>query len=113
MQIESEMHGLQQEFDLFKREVGVDQMKNLLLESQQEYQKLYDVCVKECEKTSKFLELYKKERKMREDRENQLILMGDEQEMLKNQIRHLEDQLIRIRDQKDEDQVSLQETIFQ
>ena len=45
-------------------------MKLVLQESQQEYQKLYEICVAECDKKTKFNEMYKRERKMREEREN-------------------------------------------
>lgn len=45
-------------------------MRQLLNDSQTEYQKMYEVCVKECEKATKYLELYKKEKHMREERES-------------------------------------------
>jgi hypothetical protein len=66
-------------------------MKLVLSESQEEYQKLYDICVQECEKSSKLNDLYKKEKKIREERENQIVEQGEEAEMLRNQIRHLEE----------------------
>ncbi|CDW77324.1 regulator of chromosome condensation [Stylonychia lemnae] len=110
--IEQQLMKLQQEFDQFKNEVGVDQMKQVLQESQNEYQKLYEICVKECEKSTKYCELYKKEKNLREQRENQIVDFSDQEELLKNQIRHLENQLCLLRDQKDTEQQSLQQTVM-
>jgi hypothetical protein len=59
-------------------------MKSVLAESQEEYQKLYEMCVAECEKSSRLNELYKREKKAREDRENQIVELGEEQTLLKN-----------------------------
>lgn len=44
-------------------------MKNILAESQNEYQKIYDICIKECEKSNRINEMYKKEKKLNEERE--------------------------------------------
>jgi hypothetical protein len=59
-------------------------MRQVLSESQLEYQKLYDICVKECEKGAKLSELWKKEKKVREEREIQIVEMGEEMQMLRN-----------------------------
>lgn len=45
---------------------------------------MYEVCVKECEKATKYLELYKKEKHMREERESQIMELGLSEEMLRN-----------------------------
>eukprot|EP00347_Sterkiella_histriomuscorum_P016535 403352819 len=112
LEIEQQLKSLQNEFDHFKNEVGVEQMRKVLQESQEEYQKLYDICIQECEKSNKVQELYKKEKNLREQRENQIIDLGDQEEMLKNQIRHLEDQLNFLRDQQDTEQQSLKQTVL-
>mmetsp|Transcript_30363 Transcript_30363/g.29721 ORF Transcript_30363/g.29721 Transcript_30363/m.29721 type:complete len:103 (+) Transcript_30363:1905-2213(+) len=70
MQLEKQMEVLQAQFLSFKKDVGVDQMKQVLADSQQEYQKLYDICVMECEKGAKMGEQCKKEKRLREEREN-------------------------------------------
>jgi len=43
--IEQQLQQIKIEFEKFKADVGVDQMKKVLVESQQEYQKLYEICI--------------------------------------------------------------------
>lgn len=76
-------------------------MRRLLNESQSEYQKLYDICVQECEKSAKSNELIKKEKKLREEREQQILEMGEEQLMLRNQIKHLDEEMNKLREDSD------------
>lgn len=45
--------------------------------------------------------MYKKEKKAREERENQIFDQGEEITMLKNQIRYFEDELNMIREKKE------------
>lgn len=88
-------------------------MRAVLQESQQEYQKLYDICVKECEKQVKLTEMWKKEKRIREEREMQLIELGEDQQMYKNQITHLEEQLQLVRESKDEDEQLIKTTVIE
>ena len=44
-------------------------MREVLSDSKMEYQKLYDICLQECEKSSKLNELMKHEKLLREERE--------------------------------------------
>jgi hypothetical protein len=49
--------------------------------------------VLECEKGAKMSELWKKEKKLREERENQIVEMGEEHQMLRNQIQYMQDEM--------------------
>lgn len=88
-------------------------MRSVLQESQLEYQKLYDICVQECEKLAKMNEMWKKERKLREERENQIVDMGEELQMLRNQNSHLEQQLQSSREEKEKEVEIIKETVIE
>ena len=66
-------------------------MKAVLNESQIEYQKLYDICVTECEKAQNLNDLYLSEKSERELKEQVLLQMSEEVKTMKRLMKECQD----------------------